>query len=65
MKKINYIFGLLLLLIGGLLILANFVAIEIVWDNLWPIYPLGVAIGLLQAYLFGGREKGLLISVGI
>ena len=26
---------------------------------------LGVAIGLLQAYLFGGREKYLLIPVGI
>ena len=130
MKKINYLFGLLLLLIGGLLILANFGVIEIAWDNLWPlfvlipgilfelsyfncrkdddnrggiedfpgsallvlggilitygllflvnviygwhlmenlwpIFLLGVAIGLLQAYLFGGREKYLLIPVGI
>ena len=118
MKKINYLFGLLLLCIGVLLILANFGVIEIVWDNLWPlfllipgivfelsyfiyrkdagllvpggilitygllflvnviygwhlmenlwpIFLLGVAIGLLQAYLFGGREKYLLIPVGI
>ena len=130
MKKINYLFGLLLLFIGVLLILANFGVIEIVWDNLWPlfflipgilfelsyfiyrkddgnrggiedfpgssllilggifitygllflvnviygwhlmeylwpIFLLGVAIGLLQAYLFGGREKYLLIPVGI
>ena len=118
MKKINYLFGLLLLFIGVLLILANFGVIEIAWnnlwplfllipgilfewsyfiyrkdagllvpggilitygllflvnviygwhlmDNLWPIYPLGVAIGLFQLYLFGGREKGLLIPVGI
>ena len=118
MKKINYLFGLLLLFIGVLLILANFGEIEIVWenlwplfllipgilfelsyfiyrkdagllvpggilitygllflvnaiygwhlmDNLWPIFPLGVAIGLFQLYLFGGREKGLLIPVGI
>ena len=110
MKKINYLFGLFLLCIGVLLILANFRVIEIVWDNLWPlfllipgilfelsyfiyrkdagllvpggilitygllflvnviygwhlmeylwpIFLLGVAIGLLQAYLFGGREK--------
>ena len=130
MKKINYLFGLFLLIIGVLLILANFGAIEIVWDNLWPlfflipgilfelsyfiyrnddgnrggiedfpgssllilggifitygllflvnvnygwhlmedlwpIFLLGVAVGLLQAYLFGGREKYLLIPVGI
>ena len=130
MKKINYIFGFLLLFIGVLLILANFGVIEIIWDNLWPlfllipgivfelsyfiyrkddgnrggiedfpgssllvlggilitygllfsvnviygwhlmkdlwpIFLLGVAVGLLQAYLFGGREKYLLIPVGI
>ena len=118
MKKINYLFGIFLLLIGVLLILANFGVIEIAWDNLWPlfllipgiflelsyfiyrkdagllvpggilttygllfsvnviygwhlmdnlwpIFPLGVAIGLFQLYLFGGREKGLLIPVGI
>jgi len=117
-KNSNYIFGFLLLFIGVLLILSNFGIIEIVWENLWPlfllipgilfelsyfiyrkdagllvpggilitygllflvnvsygwrlmeylwpIFPLGVAIGLFQLYLFGGREKGLLIPVGI
>ena len=33
--------------------------------DLWPIYPLGVAIGLFQLYLFGGRDKGLMVPVGI
>lgn len=118
MKKINSIFGLLLLFTGVMLILSNFGVIEIVWDNLWPlfllipgivfelsyftyrkdagllvpggilitygllflvnvnygwhlmdnlwpIFPLGVAIGLFQLYLFGEREKGLLIPIGI
>ena len=130
MKKINYLFGFLLLCIGLILILSNFGVMEIAWDNLWPlfflipgilfelsyfiyrdddgnrggiedfpgssllilggifiiygllflvnviygwhlmedlwpIFLLGVAIGLLQAYLFGGREKVLLIPVGI
>ncbi|MDQ2086475.1 hypothetical protein RBH29_08540 [Herbivorax sp. ANBcel31] len=31
----------------------------------WPVYLLAVAIGLFQLYLFGGREKGLLIPVAI
>ena len=118
MKNINYLFGLFLLFIGVLLILANFGVIEIVWENLWPlfllipgilfelsyfiyqrnagllvpggilitygllflfnvmygwhlmedlwpIFPLGVAIGLFQLFLFGGREKRLLIPIGI
>lgn len=118
MKKINYIFGFLLLFIGVVLILSNFGVIGIIWENLWPlfllipgivfelsyfiyrkdvgllvpggifitygllflvniiygwrlmedlwpIFPLGVAIGLLQLYLFGGQEKGLLIPIGI
>ncbi|HER25168.1 MAG TPA: hypothetical protein ENO17_08985 [Candidatus Atribacteria bacterium] len=118
MKKINYLFGFLLLVIGIVLILSNFGIIKIIWENLWPlfllvpgiifelsyfiyrndsgllvpggilltygllflvnvtygwhlmedlwpIFPLGVAIGLLQLYLFGTREKGLLIPIGI
>lgn len=32
---------------------------------LWPLMPFGVAFGLFQLYVFGGREKELLIPVGI
>jgi len=32
---------------------------------LWPVFLLGVAIGLFQLYLFGERERGLLIPIGI
>ena len=31
----------------------------------WPVYPLAVAIGLYQLYLFGGRKHGLLVPVFI
>ena len=31
----------------------------------WPIYPLSVAIGLFQLYIFDKREKLLLIPIGI
>jgi hypothetical protein len=31
----------------------------------WPIYIIGVAVGLIQLYLFGGRQKGLLIASSI
>ncbi len=32
---------------------------------LWPMFPFSVAFGLFQLYIFGGKEKGLLIPVGI
>jgi hypothetical protein len=31
----------------------------------WPVYPLAVAIGLFQFYLFGGRKRGVLVPVFI
>ncbi|HEX3029707.1 MAG TPA: hypothetical protein VHT34_10485, partial [Clostridia bacterium] len=31
----------------------------------WPGYILSVAVGLFELYLFGNREKGLLIPVAI
>jgi len=35
------------------------------WVNTWPGYILAVAVGLFELYLFGNREKGLLIPVAI
>lgn len=38
------------------------------WHNmayLWPFFPLGVAIGLLQLYLFARRDAALLIPIAI
>ncbi|KAA0546680.1 hypothetical protein FZW96_15735 [Bacillus sp. BGMRC 2118] len=31
----------------------------------WPIYLYAVSFGLFELYIFGGRERGLLIPVGI
>ncbi|QHE51836.1 hypothetical protein [Pontibacillus sp. HMF3514] len=31
----------------------------------WPIYILAPAVGLFELWLFSGREKGLLIPIGI
>lgn len=38
------------------------------WDwmsFIWPLFPFSVAVGLFQLYLFGGKDKSLLIPVGI
>lgn len=60
-----------LLVPGGILItisLLFFANIFMGWhlmEDLWPVFPLGVAIGLFQLYLFGGRDKGVLTSASI
>jgi hypothetical protein len=32
---------------------------------MWPIFPLSVAVGLFQLYIFGSREAAILIPVAI
>lgn len=60
-----------LLVPGGILtVIGLLFAFEIItgWNfsaMTWPIYPLAVAVGLFQLYLFGGRERALLVPVGI
>jgi hypothetical protein len=36
-----------------------------IWGAMWPGFILAVAVGLFELYLFGSRDKGLLIPVGI
>lgn len=36
-----------------------------IWDVMWPGFILSVAVGLFELYLFGTREKALLMPVGI
>lgn len=35
------------------------------WDIIWPMYIFSVAFGLFELYIFGSRERGLLIPIGI
>jgi len=35
------------------------------WDITWPLIIFSVAFGLFELYIFGNREKGLLIPIGI
>lgn len=33
--------------------------------DLWPLFLVGIAVGLFELYLFGNRDKGLLVPVFI
>lgn len=35
------------------------------WSIMWPVYIFSVAFGLFELYVFGQRERGLLIPIGI
>lgn len=58
-----------LLVPGGILITLGFLFLFETFtkwnfsEYTWPIYPLSVAIGLFQLYIFSRRPKGLLIPV--
>lgn len=58
-----------LLVPGGILLIIG-LTLQIsqifnIWHITWPGYILAVAVGLYELYLFGSRERGLLIPVGI
>ncbi len=36
-----------------------------IMSELWPLFLIGIAVGLFELYLFGNHDKGLLIPVGI
>lgn len=49
----------------GLLFYANIFFGWAMMATLWPLFLIGVAVGLFELYLFGNRDKGLLIPVFI
>lgn len=58
-----------LLIPGGILCMAGVVCqismLFDAWSWMWPGFPLAVAFGLFEFYLFGGRNKWLLVPVYI
>lgn len=58
-----------LLVPGGILLTVGIVCqSSILWDMwgfMWPGFILAPAVGLFELYIFGKREKGLLIPIGI
>jgi hypothetical protein len=36
-----------------------------IWQYTWPGFPLAVSVGLFEFYLFGGRNKWILIPINI
>lgn len=49
----------------GLLFYANVFLGWGIMAELWPIFLIGISIGLTELYLFGSRDKALLIPIGI
>ena len=60
-----------LLVPGGILIVIGilfFIETLTKWEYTaytWPVYMLAVAVGLFQLYVFGKKDKGLLIPISI
>ncbi len=58
-----------LLVPGGILLVMGLTCqismIFSAWSYMWPGFILAVAVGLFELYLFGSKEKGLLIPVFI
>lgn len=49
----------------GVLFYANVIFGWSLMSDLWPVFLIGIALGLFELYIFGGRDKALLIPVFI
>jgi len=49
----------------GLLFYVNVIFGWGMMGELWPVFLLGISFGLLELYIFGSRDKALLIPIGI
>lgn len=49
----------------GVLFYANVILGWDLMSDLWPVFLIGIALGLFELYIFGGQDKALLIPVAI
>ena len=49
----------------GVLFYANIIFGWQIMVTLWPLFLIGVAVGLFELYIFGNKDKGLLIPIFI
>lgn len=49
----------------GLLFYANVIFGWGLMGDLWPMFLIGIALGLFELYIFGGRDNALLIPISI
>lgn len=49
----------------GLLFYANVIFGWGLMADLWPVFLIGISIGLLELYLFGSKDRALLIPIAI
>ncbi len=54
-----------ILTVYGCLFFVNILTNWNAMDKLWPFFIFGPAVGLFQLYVFGGRDKGVLIASSI
>lgn len=49
----------------GILFYANVILGWGLMNDLWPVFLIGIALGLFELYIFGGQDRALLIPVTI
>lgn len=62
----NIIWGIFLILVGGLLLAGRIFNFDYVdWEHLWPLFVLIIGLSFEAGYFLSGRGPGLLVPGGI
>ncbi len=66
MKKSSYVWGIMLIIIGGILLYDNiFDAHLFGWSTLWPMFVLGLGLSFEFSFFINRKAPGLLVPGGI